>query len=208
MSKAAPLALSAFLIVAATGCAQGPGGAARADLEALACGGGHAPAGYVQQASVAFQPGDLADVAADADGRLRELRDGGLVRGHYVSYKEDVGRPPFEAPATILCQVLEFEREEQADAFAAGLADSPQALQDSVLTWLPEDRVDVSPTGQSAPGITTYRVEAEDGEARAVLTVGVEASGRFVRSVWAGGPAGGLPSGAVAALLNQSAAAD
>jgi len=173
------------------------------ELEAQVCQQADLGELFVEQASATFRPADLADVAPDADERLPALREAGLIRGHFVFWKEAIGRPPFESPVNVVCQALEFRSSEQAEAFAAGLRATPRDLASAALTWLPEGERTAIEGANYREGVRVFGLTAEDDATSIEVTVVVAGAGRYVRSIYAGGQSGPVAAADVLAVLER-----
>lgn len=91
------------------------------DLDAYLCDSETVGSEFQELARGDFSPRDLADLGDDAARRDREFRAAGMRRGRFVLFKETLQKPPFDPPANVVCQVIEFGSAQEAGAWAGGL---------------------------------------------------------------------------------------
>ncbi len=132
---------------------------------------------------------NLADLSDDAPRRERELRSAGLRGGRFSYWKEQVGRPPFDAPAEVLCQALEFESAAQAERFVRELTASAGELATTAMKWLPKEHRAADEMGISTPsalpaGTRAFRLAASGDGAEVEMHVVMAANGRYVQSAY------------------------
>jgi len=127
---------------------------------------------YVQQTSGALSPENLAALSDDPGRRREDLEAAGLQSGHFVYWKEVVGRPPVPPHVEILCQMLLFESEAQASSFVEELRPEPETLATVALTWLPTE-------GRAAGEVTNPPVDLPRGSRMFEMQAGEQ--GNLVR---------------------------
>lgn len=130
---------------------------------------------------------NLADLSDDAPRRERELRSAGLRGGRFSYWKEQVGRPPFDAPAEVLCQALEFESASDAERFVRELTASAGELAITAMKWLPKEHrtaeeMDLSTAVALPAGARAFRLNASGDGANVELYVVVAPNGRYVQT--------------------------
>jgi hypothetical protein len=174
----------------AVSCSGGEAAAPDNPLDQMVCRYEDLPEDYQAQTSGDFSVGDLADLAPDASARRKELRAAGLQTGHFSSWRQVVGDPPFDPPIEVVCQAMQFETQDQARQFVNTMRAEPGELATRAITWLPEsDRRVADATDQLAglpEGARAFRIEAEDEQVRVVLYAVAVANGRYVQSVYVG----------------------
>lgn len=125
--------LAAGALPLASACSNGD---AYAELKPLLCTQDDVGPGYQQLTDGDLSVRDLADLGPDATARVRELQDAGAQHGRFILFKEALPRPPFEPPVNVVCQALQFESAEAAQAFVRGLRPD-DSLSTTVMAWLP-----------------------------------------------------------------------
>lgn len=155
--------------------------------------------GFNHQTSGDFSPRNLADLGDEAPARLAAYRAAGMLKGHFVYWKEVSGKPPFDPPLDVVCQVVEFQTAAQARTFVSSLAASEVAS--TLIGWLPEHfesfHAETPPLGDAARGFELHGI----GDAGPVTVTGIMvAAGKYVRSISAGGPSTGPKIGQAIAL--------
>jgi hypothetical protein len=184
--------LAVGLALAAASCrsdrnASDPGDA----LDQQVCTQSDVGAGYRQQTSGDFSLNNVADLSSDPGGRRLELEADGLQHGHFAYWKHSVGSPPFKPPLEIVCQVLEFATDEQAQQFVAQLRAEPDDLATSAMTWLPDGKRTIEERPLSGSDLLPaaargFHLEARDSNIDVSVYALVAPAGRYVRSVYVG----------------------
>ena len=213
MSTRASLAIlgvggAALLLTACSG-SPSAANASETALRSHVCTQADVGPDFRQENAGDFSPSNLAGLASDPAQRKRELESAGLTGGYFAYWKHNVSDPPFEPPLEIVCQALEFSNPEQAAAFVANLRPTPEALVSTALAWIPESNRSVTeqPLDNAAgTHARAFRLTASDTEQSVALEVVFQPSGRFVQSVYAGGPGSTEPLANVEALASLVAA--
>lgn len=197
------VAITALLAVGMLTVACSGGGG---ELDPYLCTLDDLGGGYQQLTTGNFSPRDLADLGPDAKDREREFRNAGMERGRFVFFKQALPKPPFDPPLNVVCQVLEFRSEEEAQQWIVDLHD-PGLLATSVVAWLPADHRDGFWTQLNlADGIIipeSYGMRAGSGDTKVEARGVARVQGRFVASVTVG-TAGPNPDGATVATALAS----
>ena len=188
MNSARLAALSVSSLLLAACAAQGSGEVHVAGLENQVCLQQDVPADFRRQTSGDFTAQNLADLGPNPEQRLQQLATAGMRGGHFAYWKQTVGRPPFEPPLDVICQVLEFDSEVQASAFVDAIRPDPEDLATTALTWFPDGSRTVTeePTTLSAAA-RAFAIHAEDRQTSVDISAVVFPDGRFVRTVYLGG---------------------
>lgn len=156
-------------------------------LDAQVCNQGDVGDEFNHQTSGDFSPRNLADLGDDAPSRLASYRAAGMTRGHFVYWKEVAGSPPFDPPLDVVCQVTEFRTAEQAEAFVVGLA--PGDAASTLIGWLPGEyesvAVQTPALGAAARG---FEIRGQGDAGPVTVVTAMVASGKYVRTISAGGP--------------------
>ncbi|MBA4179101.1 MAG: hypothetical protein C0506_00790 [Anaerolinea sp.] len=174
-------------------------------LEQHACTQDDVGAGFNLQTSGDFSPANLADLGYNAPARLTRFRAAGMTRGHFVYWKEIAGKPPFDPPLDIVCQVMEFQSDAQARTFVENA--SLHDITSNLIGWLPGSYEATPVEAPGASGSNRTFTLSGDGEAGPVTVAGVVmADGRYVRIVSLGGP-GTAPNSIRAEAVQQRIAA-
>ena len=194
MSKRALLKLLATIgaVVTLSACGNDRNESQALDLlDAQVCNQGDVGDQFNHQTSGDFSPRNLADLGEDAQGRLASYRAAGMTRGHFVYWKEIAGRPPFDPPLDVVCQVTEFHNAEQAQAFVVGLA--PRDAASTLIGWLPGEYESVAAQtpalGAAARG---FEIRGQGDAGAVTVSAVVVAVGKYVRTISTGGPNTGV----------------
>ena len=121
----------------------------------------------------------------DGDGQAPD----DVVAAKFALYVRTLPRPPFDPPGDLVCQVVEFEDEQAAAGWVAGL-DANQPLSGIVVGFLADGSFgreeSVLPEYlDAAPGANLRIFSGSPGHdrARSFVMVAVGAEGRFVRAL-------------------------
>ncbi len=165
-----------------------PGAVSETELDEHLCSPEALGDDYQELVRGDFTPRDLAELADPHEGRERELRDAGLERGKFVYYKSVLEKPPFEPPLEVVCQAMEFESEEQAAAWIAGLTEEA-AAEALLLGRFRGDATarDSGPLNGSPDSPRTFTIVDQSVEPPLVMFSALGANGRFVRVIASGG---------------------
>ncbi len=153
-----------------------------------------------------FTVGNLADLAADASTRKKALEDAGMEGGYFAYWKHHVGGPPFPPPAEVVCQAMEFATDADAGDFVAAMKPTPEDLATSAIAWVPDSNRKVAEedlTVGDLPSARAFKLTASDSNVSLSLDIVVVASGRYVRSVYAGGERGADELGQAEAIQQR-----
>lgn len=177
-----------MLLLASVGCESDvDSGAAGKGLDDQVCTQADVGPNFNHQTAGGFTPANLASLV-EGDGLSEQaLRAGGMRQGHFVYWKEVVEKPPFQPPIDVVCQVIEFDSEADASAYAARLQADPSILRGTVIGLLPR-YAEVTTKRAPAQGSNGFVMEMT-GESEAgplAVRVSVVTAGRFVRLVLAG----------------------
>jgi hypothetical protein len=187
-----PLALAAGLfLLLATSCQAGQSSPPEVPLDNLACVRDDVPADYSPQTSGDFSLGNLADLASDPAQRRTQLHADGVNGGYFSTWRQVVGEPPFPPAIDVLCQVIRFDTAEHAQAFIASLQPSLTDLEDSAISWIPQDGAsqveEIAPGDQSLPmGARAFHLSSADKTTSVSIYAVIAATGPYVQTVWAG----------------------
>lgn len=154
-------------------------------LDRQVCTGADLGDGFNHQTSGDFSPANLAALGDDEQAQRKQFEAAGMIRGHFAYWKQVAGHPPFEPPLDIVCQVIEFESDDDATTFVAtqGNAAAP-----AVIALLPPTRQQAEVTAPGAPaGSRAFAITADSDAGRLTLGAVIAAAGRYVRSVYTGG---------------------
>jgi hypothetical protein len=203
-SPAAAAAIAGAALLAAACSGARPFGARIA--EELTCTPEDLGGAYFMQTAGEFSTRNLADLADDAPKRKAELETAGLRGGRFNYWKQEVGKPPFESPLEVVCQVMEFGSADQAARFVGDLQAEPRDLATMAITWLPaggRKAEELSAPNDPAlpPGTRAFRLEAASPEAKVSLYAVLVSRGRYVQSVYLGNGDGTASPAAAAAVL-------
>jgi len=146
---------------------------------------------FNQQVAGSFSATDLGSLGDGTEERKQAYREAGLERGRFVFWKELLPRPPFDPPVNVVCQVLVFGTPQQAMAWVANLEADADEIGASGIVWLPDGERSVEDLGSDETG-RTFRVVAEEGDARVSLWATYSVRGNLVLSVFAGDREGRL----------------
>ena len=204
---AAILAAGALLAAA---CAAAPPISANIEDE-LICTPDDLRGTYFMQMAGEFSIRNLADLADDAASREAELDSSGLRGGRFNYWKQDVGKPPFETPVELVCQVMEFASDAQAAQFVRDLEVDPGELATTAVAWLPAGgrtarELPVSDTAYVPPGTRVFRLEGTSPGANTILYAAIAPGGRFVQGIYMGNRDGTATPGETTAVLARLAA--
>jgi hypothetical protein len=140
--------------------------------------------GYQQLTDGNFSPRDLADLGRDANAHEREFREAGMKRGRFVFFKQGLPKPPFEPPLNVVCEVIEFGSEEQAQTWLEGPRPTGNVA-DAAIAWVPEDHREVREK-DSLAGTRTFEVKAGEDAERVAAVLQFSRSGALVVAVAVG----------------------
>ncbi len=190
---ARPSALTAalLLLLLGTSCQVGQPSPSEIPLDSLTCVRGDVPESYSLQASGDFSLGNLADLSSDPAKRRTELHAGGVEGGHFSTWRQMVGEPPFPPPIDVLCQVIRFGTATQAQAFVASLQPNITTLEDTAITWIPQGGAsqveETTPDQQSLPsGARAFHLTSANDETSVAIYAVIAATGPYVQTVWVG----------------------
>lgn len=161
---------------------------------------------FNHQTSGDFSPENLADLGDRPGTDRASLRSMGMTTGHFVYWKDAAGKPPFEPPMDVVCQVMAFQSEGQARTFVAEL--SAGLAPAMVIGRLPV-RGHEQVTELTVPGGTArvFSVSiAGDSADPLEVNIAFVADGRYVRVVAIGAPSTSVGSNTASALLERVAA--
>lgn len=169
------------LTLLASGCLTG---SSDAPGEGLVCTAADVPPPFSRQSAGDFTPRDLADRHPDPPKRAASLRNAGMVAGYFSYWAERVDRPPFDPPAEILCQAIEFSDAASARAFVDAIVPTRAGLAATLMALLPEDVADVAevaaPEDGLPPGTRAFQLFASASTDDLALHVLVSPTGRYV----------------------------
>jgi hypothetical protein len=168
---------SAVLAVGALGASCSNSSSLSPEIDRFLCTQEDVGPGYIELSRGEFTPADLAELAPGAS--TAQYKAAGMRDRHFVFWKQALPKPPFEPPMNVLCQVIEFETEEQAVAYASGTDGSGAPW--AGIAWFAEGNLDVESAGESLQRVSFQ----EAGQSVSVL-VGSETSGSFFYSVYLG----------------------
>lgn len=185
MNRVAAAILS-LLAFAVAGCGNTRNETDPADiLDRQVCTGADVGNGYNHQTSGDFSPANLAAISPDNEaGELKKLEQAGLIGGHFAYWKQVAGHPPFDPPLDVVCQVLEFDSETEAAAFAAGTAED---VASAVIALLPARHTVAEVANVGMTPSREFAITGDGDAGPTTMTALVVVSGRYVRSVYAGG---------------------
>lgn len=188
-----PSALTAalLLVLLGTSCQVGQPSPSEIPLDNLTCLRSDLPENYALQTSGNFSLGNLADLSSDPARRRTELHADGVAGGHFSTWRQLVGEPPFPPPIDVLCQVIRFGTAAQATAFVASLQPDITTIEDTAITWLPQDGAsqveETAPDHQSLPpGARAFHLTSSDRETSIAIYAVIAATGPYVQTVWVG----------------------
>jgi len=203
-------AIAAVGALFAAACAAASPAGANIDDD-LVCTPDDLGGAYLMQVAGEFSSRNLADLAENAVKRKAELESSGLRSGRFNYWKQAVGRPPFEDPVELVCQVVEFASETQAARFVRSLKAEPGELSTTAVAWLPAGgraaaELPVPTTINAPPTSRVFRLEATSPGPRTTLYVAIAPAGRFVQSVYMGTSPGTATPDETTAVLSRLAA--
>lgn len=134
-----------------------------------------------------FTPRDLAGLAENSGEREDAYREAGMERGKFVYFKQTLPKPPFDPPINVVCQVIEFETNEDAKAWVDRLT-ADDALQAVSFGALPDDHrsahsEDSARIDSTFPPLRYFVASGGSGEWRTTARYLIGAEGRFARLV-------------------------
>ena len=196
-TSASILSLSAVFLVFLAACS----GASQNDeeIDRFLCNHDDVGPDFIELARGEFTPEDLANLSTNASAAKQEYESGGLMRGRFVFLKEVLSRPPFDPPLNLLCQVLEFDSEADAQAYASGLGGA--APQWAGIAWLPDGDLVVEPAGEN-----TRRISFREAGQDVTVLVRYGTSGSYFYSVYLGRDAEAPPEAALDGIVTSVAA--
>lgn len=145
---------------------------------------------YQEQVSGSFSSTDLGGLEDGTEERKQAYRDAGLQRGRFIFWKEVLPKPPFDPPHNVVCQVLVFETNTEAQAWVADLEADSSEIAASGIVWLPDGERDAEEVAANEG--RAFHVIANEGPASVELWATYEVRDNLVLSVFAGDREGRL----------------
>jgi hypothetical protein len=177
--------LAAGLCLVLLGGCTGEHDASTAVAEDFGCTRADIPRDFVLLVTGDFTPGNLAEVTTAPAPRAQALRASGLEGGQFSYWKQTVEKPPFDPPANILCEVLQFETAAGAASYIDSL-DPGRAGSLPGFAWLPDGPRSIEDAG-GEPGSRAFRLEAVGDDVTVHLAIVFAQHDTRVITVYAGG---------------------